>query len=212
MSFYEQSAGAIYLGVLALIFFSWARIEGVLFSVLLLSVFLSTVRIPAMHRRYAAIAFAGGSAPWCLYLSSKMECGGLVAGWQYLLMIILVVIIKILLIIIINMKFETHIAEIKANLKNIPEKSLNQRVDEKKLRPLEVDKKSLNQRVDEKKLRPLEVDAGAGKGDADSYRSAGMSIHGLGVYVTLIHGDAAERKACEKVFEDIIKYIRGELT
>lgn len=30
---------------------------------------------------------------------------------------------------------------------------------------------------------------------ADTYRSAGISIQALGVYLTLVHGDAAERKA-----------------
>jgi sugar phosphate isomerase/epimerase len=40
---------------------------------------------------------------------------------------------------------------------------------------------------------------------ADVYRSAGISIHGLGVYVTLIHGDAAERKANLAYFDQVMK-------
>lgn len=37
------------------------------------------------------------------------------------------------------------------------------------------------------------------------YRSAGMSIHGLGVYLTLIHPDPAERKANLAYFEAVMK-------
>ena len=40
---------------------------------------------------------------------------------------------------------------------------------------------------------------------ADTYRSAGMSIHALGVYLTLIHGDAAERKANLAYFDSVMK-------
>ena len=40
---------------------------------------------------------------------------------------------------------------------------------------------------------------------AGVYRSAGMSIHGLGVYVTLIHPDPAERKANLAYFEAMMK-------
>lgn len=40
---------------------------------------------------------------------------------------------------------------------------------------------------------------------AETYRSAGMSIHALGVYLTLIHGDAAERKANLAYFDSVMK-------
>ncbi len=40
---------------------------------------------------------------------------------------------------------------------------------------------------------------------ADTYRSAGISIHALGVYLTLIHGDAAERKANLAHFDAVMK-------
>jgi sugar phosphate isomerase/epimerase len=40
---------------------------------------------------------------------------------------------------------------------------------------------------------------------ADTYRSAGMSIHALGVYLTLIHGDAAERKGNLAYFDSVMK-------
>ena len=56
------------------------------------------------------------------------------------------------------------------------------------------------QRSDLSKLTPDRA-----KEIADSYRSAGMSIHGLGVYVTLIHGDAAERKANLAYFDAVMK-------
>ena len=40
---------------------------------------------------------------------------------------------------------------------------------------------------------------------ADTYRSAGISIHSLGVYLTLVHGDAAERKANLTHFDAVMK-------
>jgi sugar phosphate isomerase/epimerase len=40
---------------------------------------------------------------------------------------------------------------------------------------------------------------------ADTYRSSGISIHALGVYLTLIHGDAAERKANLEHFDAVMK-------
>ena len=43
------------------------------------------------------------------------------------------------------------------------------------------------------------------KAIADTYRSAGISIHSLGVYLTLIHGDAAERKANLAHFDAVMK-------
>jgi sugar phosphate isomerase/epimerase len=38
-----------------------------------------------------------------------------------------------------------------------------------------------------------------------AYRSAGITIHSMGVYTNLIHGDPAERQACLKYFEDSMK-------
>ncbi len=38
-----------------------------------------------------------------------------------------------------------------------------------------------------------------------AYRSAGLTIHSMGVYTNLIHGDPAERQACLKYFEDNMK-------
>jgi sugar phosphate isomerase/epimerase len=38
-----------------------------------------------------------------------------------------------------------------------------------------------------------------------AYRSAGITIHSMGVYTNLIHGDPAERQACLKYFEDNMK-------
>jgi sugar phosphate isomerase/epimerase len=38
-----------------------------------------------------------------------------------------------------------------------------------------------------------------------AYRSAGITIHSMGVYTNLIHGDSAERQACLKYFEDNMK-------
>ena len=38
-----------------------------------------------------------------------------------------------------------------------------------------------------------------------AYRSAGITIHSMGVYTNLIHGDPAERQACLKYFEDMMK-------
>jgi sugar phosphate isomerase/epimerase len=35
-----------------------------------------------------------------------------------------------------------------------------------------------------------------------AYRSAGITIHSMGVYANLIHGDLVERQACLKYFED----------
>ena len=40
---------------------------------------------------------------------------------------------------------------------------------------------------------------------ADTYRSAGISIQALGVYLTLVHGDAAERKANLAYFDSVMK-------
>lgn len=40
---------------------------------------------------------------------------------------------------------------------------------------------------------------------ADIYRSAGISLHSLGVYTNLIHPDEAERRANLRYFEDMIK-------
>ena len=40
---------------------------------------------------------------------------------------------------------------------------------------------------------------------ADTYRSAGISIHSMGVYTNLIHPDEAERKANLAYFEDMMK-------
>lgn len=40
---------------------------------------------------------------------------------------------------------------------------------------------------------------------ADTYRSAGISIHSVGVYTNLIHPDEAERKANLAYFEDMMK-------
>jgi sugar phosphate isomerase/epimerase len=38
-----------------------------------------------------------------------------------------------------------------------------------------------------------------------AYRSAGLTIHSMGVYTNLIHGAPAERQACLKYFEDNMK-------
>ncbi len=38
-----------------------------------------------------------------------------------------------------------------------------------------------------------------------AYRSAGITIHSMGVYTNLIHGDAAERQACLTYFENMMK-------
>jgi sugar phosphate isomerase/epimerase len=38
-----------------------------------------------------------------------------------------------------------------------------------------------------------------------AYRSAGITIHSMGVYTNLIHGDPTERQACLKYFEDTMK-------
>jgi sugar phosphate isomerase/epimerase len=43
------------------------------------------------------------------------------------------------------------------------------------------------------------------KAIADTYRSAGISIHSIGVYTNLIHPDAAERKANLAYFEAMMK-------
>ncbi|MBI4891110.1 MAG: sugar phosphate isomerase/epimerase [Acidobacteria bacterium] len=56
------------------------------------------------------------------------------------------------------------------------------------------------QRMDLSKL-PLEK----AKEIAATYRSAGMRIHGLGVYLTLIHGDAVERKLNLANFDAVMK-------
>ncbi|MEN6600828.1 MAG: sugar phosphate isomerase/epimerase family protein [Bryobacteraceae bacterium] len=45
---------------------------------------------------------------------------------------------------------------------------------------------------------------------AATYRSAGLSIHSMGVYTTLIHADAAERKANLAYFENMMK-IGGQM-
>jgi sugar phosphate isomerase/epimerase len=38
-----------------------------------------------------------------------------------------------------------------------------------------------------------------------AYRSAGITIHSMGVYTNLLHGDAAERQACLAYFENMMK-------
>jgi sugar phosphate isomerase/epimerase len=38
-----------------------------------------------------------------------------------------------------------------------------------------------------------------------AYRSAGITIHSMGVYTNLIHGDPAERQACLMYFENMMK-------
>jgi len=38
-----------------------------------------------------------------------------------------------------------------------------------------------------------------------AYRSAGITIHSMGVYTNLIHGDTAERQACLAYFEDMMR-------
>ena len=38
-----------------------------------------------------------------------------------------------------------------------------------------------------------------------AYRSAGITIHSIGVYTNLIHGDPAERQACLTYFENMMK-------
>ena len=49
------------------------------------------------------------------------------------------------------------------------------------------------------------VDASRCKEIADTYRDAGISIHSIGVYTNLIHGDEAERKANMEYFEAMFR-------
>ena len=50
-----------------------------------------------------------------------------------------------------------------------------------------------------------DLSAGLCKEIADTYRSAGISIHSIGVYTNLIHPDPAERKANLAYFEAMMK-------
>ena len=45
--------------------------------------------------------------------------------------------------------------------------------------------------------------------DAEAYRSAGLSIHSIGVYTNLIHPDEVERKANLEYFEGMMKVGRA---
>jgi len=49
------------------------------------------------------------------------------------------------------------------------------------------------------------MDAQRCKDIADTYRNAGISIHSIGVYTNMIHGDEAERKANLAYFEDMFR-------
>jgi sugar phosphate isomerase/epimerase len=50
-----------------------------------------------------------------------------------------------------------------------------------------------------------EMTPGRAKEIASIYRSSGITIDALGVYLTLVHGDAAERKANLAYFENVMK-------
>jgi sugar phosphate isomerase/epimerase len=60
------------------------------------------------------------------------------------------------------------------------------------------------QRMDLSGMTPARV-----KEIAETYRAAGITIHGLGVYLTLIHGDAAERKLNLANFDAVMKLGRA---
>ena len=78
----KNSPSAIYIGIFALVMFTLTRMEGLLFSTVILFIFLGDPEISEKQQRNAGIMFLCGVIPWHLYVIAILKHGAKLVSWQ----------------------------------------------------------------------------------------------------------------------------------